>query len=95
MPAYEFNCAACGTFTVRRSVAEAGERAACPLCGHDASRVFSVGFSRGRPRAVRDAISRADATAAAPGIVTRAENGVRQERHGSVSRGSRPWQIEH
>ena len=95
MPAYEFNCESCGAFSVRRSLAEAGESAACPHCGRDGSRVYSVMFRRGQPRLVQEAVARADASAESPGIVTRAENVGSRKRYGAVSPGSRPWQLEH
>lgn len=94
MPIYEFTCNACGSFTVQRPVAEAGARAVCPHCGSDGARVYAVNVSRGRPRRLNEALFRADATAASPGIVRRAEHDS-PARYGSVAPGARPWQIEH
>lgn len=41
MPIYEFTCAGCGSFEVRRSVVEAGASASCPCCGCPGRRVFT------------------------------------------------------
>ena len=42
MPVYEFFCATCGPFEQRRSLHEAGEPMACPMCQMVATRIYST-----------------------------------------------------
>jgi len=42
MPVYEFLCATCGSFEQRRSLQEAGEPMACPVCQMMATRIYST-----------------------------------------------------
>src|SRR3954452_15776006 len=42
MPIYEYDCAACGPFTLFRQLSESSEPAACGACGALAQKVFSV-----------------------------------------------------
>ncbi len=42
MPNYEFACAECGPFTLRRSVEERNESASCPECEGAAERLISM-----------------------------------------------------
>jgi putative FmdB family regulatory protein len=63
MPIYEYACAACGRFELRRSVAQAGRPAACPHCGASAPRRYGPpnlipargALARGRERSERSA----------------------------------------
>lgn len=47
MPVYEFRCADCGPFDLRRDMQDAADTAPCPFCDQAARRVYSV--SGGRP----------------------------------------------
>jgi putative FmdB family regulatory protein len=42
VPAYDYECAACGPFTARRLMAEYREPQACPGCGEAAPRVLAT-----------------------------------------------------
>ncbi|MCQ4323401.1 FmdB family transcriptional regulator [Stutzerimonas stutzeri] len=40
MPIYEYDCAACGDFTMLRLMADRDQPCACPACGGEARRVI-------------------------------------------------------
>ena len=40
MPTYDYACSQCGTFEVRRSIAQREAAAACPICGVMCQRVL-------------------------------------------------------
>ena len=60
MPLYEFYCENCnGVFELLRSMREASELAACPLCDRDSQRIMPTSFSaftfrEGMPRSIPD-----------------------------------------
>ncbi|WP_313681727.1 zinc ribbon domain-containing protein, partial [Pantoea sp.] len=41
MPYYDYHCPDCGTFELRRSVAERDQPAPCPVCSQHAERKLS------------------------------------------------------
>ncbi|MBP2200418.1 FmdB family zinc ribbon protein [Pantoea cypripedii] len=41
MPYYDYHCPECGTFELRRSVAERDQPAPCPVCSQHAERKLS------------------------------------------------------
>src|SRR5882724_4449610 len=42
MPFYEYDCAGCGTFTLRRSMEDRNLPAACPECEQEADRLMGA-----------------------------------------------------
>ena len=75
MPVYEFVCEDCGPFEQRRPFAEAGEPMACPSCGHEARRVYSIPNTRRMPTALSGAMDRAEKSAHEPEVVRRPAGG--------------------
>jgi putative FmdB family regulatory protein len=68
---YEYRCDDDGVFDVTRPFGTAPETVACPVCGSDAKRVFSVGMLRcGTRPAVFAAIERSEKSAHEPEVVT-------------------------
>jgi putative FmdB family regulatory protein len=64
VPLYEFHCASCGPFELRRDMQEAADAAACPACAQPAGRRYTTGRSpvgpvRGASRADRARFDRA------------------------------------
>lgn len=66
MPLYEFRCADCGPFDLRRDMADAAATAPCPSCARPAPRRYGVGVGpapggglRGAGRADRARVDRA------------------------------------
>ncbi len=68
---YEYRCDQDGLFDISRRLGTAPESAACPICGGDARRVFSVSMVRSgsRPGWVA-AMDRADKSRFEPDVVT-------------------------
>jgi putative FmdB family regulatory protein len=46
VPLYEFRCAQCGPFDLRRDMQDAADAAPCPSCAQSAPRVYSVSGGR-------------------------------------------------
>lgn len=69
MPTYEYRCARDGPFDALQSVKNADRPARCPTCNEDSARVFSAPMLSRTPRAVRQAVDRADRTREAPEVV--------------------------
>lgn len=56
MPAYEYDCAHCGSFTAIRPMSASGEAQNCPECGAQAPRVILTAPAfAGMPAAARSA----------------------------------------
>ena len=91
MPIYEFLCEDCGPFEERRSFEEAGE-AACPECGAEARRVYTMPNTKRVPAGLSKAMDRAEKSAHEPEIVRRrigGDQGKHRHSHG------RPWAMGH
>lgn len=94
MPVYDFVCGTCGTFEQRRSFAEASEAAACPSCGGEARRVYSMPNTRRMPAGLSKAMDRAEGSAYEPEVARRQVGGGgagNGHRHGH----GRPWALGH
>lgn len=94
MPVYEFVCEDCGPFEQRRPFAEAGERMACPSCGREARRVYSMPNTRRVPAALSGAMDRAEKSAHEPEVVRRPAGGTEPGKGHHHSHG-RPWAVGH
>ena len=93
MPIYEFFCEDCGPFEERRSFEGAGEAAACPGCGADARRVYTMPNTKRVPAGLSTAMDRAEKSAHEPEVARRpAGRSGTGHRHGH---GGRPWTIGH
>jgi putative FmdB family regulatory protein len=71
MPLYDYNCDACGTFTLSRSVAERDIPAACPECQSKTARILSAPNLSLMPTGRRLAFARNEKSQHEPGIKTR------------------------
>jgi putative FmdB family regulatory protein len=92
VPVYEFVCEDCGPFEQRRSFAEAGDPMACPSCGGEAKRVYSMPNTRRMPTALSGAMDRAEKSAQEPEVVRRPTGGAgKGHRHSH----GRPWTLGH
>ncbi len=95
MPVYDFVCDDCGPFEQRRSLAEAGDPMACPKCGEEARRVYSMPHTKRMPTGLSKAMDRAEKSAHEPEVVRRpAGGGSKGHGHGHAHRG-RPWALGH
>ena len=92
MPVYEFVCEDCGPFEQRRSVAEAGDPMACPSCGREARRVYSMPSTARMPSALSGALDHAEKSAHEPDVVLRRVGGTTS---GQEHRQGRPWALGH
>ena len=70
MASYEFRCDDDGLFDVQAPMGSAGSVAACPACGSDGARVFSVPMLALADRRLVAAIDRADKSREEPEVVT-------------------------
>ena len=95
VPVYDFVCEGCGPFEQRRSFAEAGNPMACPSCGGEARRVYSMPNTKRMPTALSGAMDRAEKSAHEPEVVRRPEGGTttsgKKHRHSH----GRPWALGH
>ena len=95
MPVYEFVCENCGPFEQRRSFEEAGDPMACPSCGREARRVYSLSYVRRMPGALSGTIERSEKSAHEPELVRRPPavelSSGREAKHGH----GRPWTLGH
>ncbi len=94
VPVYEFVCGDCGPFEQQRSFAEAGEPMACPSCGREARRVYSMPNTRRMPTALSGAMDRAEKSAHEPEVTRRPVGGTRPGKRGNQGHG-RPWTLGH
>ena len=95
MPIYDFVCGDCGGFEQRRSFAEASDPVACPSCGKEATRVYSMPNTRRMPAGLSKAMDRSEGSAYEPEVVRRPGGVVRTEgrKHRHVQ--GRPWAPGH
>lgn len=70
MATYEYRCEENGVFEATRPLGTAPESVACPVCGSEASRVFSAPMLSSAPRALVAAIDHAEKTRDEPDVVT-------------------------
>ena len=92
MPIYEFLCEDCGSFEEQRSFKEAGKAAACPGCGVEARRLYTMPNTNRVPAGLSKAMDRAEKSAHEPETVRRrvgGDEGKHRHSHG------RPWAIGH
>jgi len=94
VPVYEFVCEDCGLFEQRRPFAESGEPMACPSCGCEAKRVYSIPNTRRMPAALAGAMDRAEKSAHEPEVVRRPAGGTGTGKGHHQSHG-RPWTVGH
>ena len=94
MPVYEFVCEDCGPFEQQRSFAEAGEPMACPSCGCEARRVYSMPNTRRMPAALSSAMDRVEKSTHEPEVAQRPVGGTGSGKGYHHSHG-RPWTLGH
>ena len=94
MPVYDFVCEDCGPFEQRRPFAESGEPMACPSCGCEARRVYSIPNTRRMPTALSGAMDSAEKSAREPEVVRRPAGGTGSGEWGHHSHG-RSWTVGH
>jgi putative FmdB family regulatory protein len=95
VPVYEFVCDDCGPFEQRRSLAEAGDQMACPSCGREARRVYSMPNSRKMPAALSAAMARAEKSAHEPEVNQRPAGGQTSSGKKFQHSHGRPWTLGH
>jgi putative FmdB family regulatory protein len=95
VPVYEFLCDDCGSFEQRRSFAAAGEPMACPSCGHEARRVYSMPNTRRMPAALSGAMDRSEKSAHEPKVIERPARGQRSSGKALRHSHGRPWTLGH
>jgi putative FmdB family regulatory protein len=68
---YEYRCGDCGGFEQRMPMGSAMESLACPKCGRDAKRIFSVPMTYRTPRRLARMLAREEASRDYPEVVDR------------------------
>jgi putative FmdB family regulatory protein len=68
---YEYRCDDCGCFEQRMPMGTATASAACPRCGQDAKRIFSVPMTYRTPRRLATVLAREEASRDYPEVVDR------------------------
>ena len=68
---YEYRCEDCGGFEQRMAMGTATASVACPTCGRDAKRVFSVPMTSRTPRPLATMLAREEASRDYPEVVDR------------------------
>jgi putative FmdB family regulatory protein len=66
---YEYRCRDCGIFDRSMPMGTATPSAACPTCGHDANRVFSVPMTSRTPGPLAAMLAREEASRDYPEVV--------------------------
>ncbi len=69
MPIYDFICAGCGPYEVRRPMAQAGALTPCPNCGGQGQRVFTPPGLALLARPLRRALDLEEKSAHEPDVV--------------------------
>jgi len=92
---YDFVCEDCGSFEQRRSFAESGAPAACPSCGREARRVYSMPNTRRMPGALSGAMNRAEKSAHEPEVIQRPAGGGASSNKKQQHTHGRPWALGH
>ncbi len=70
MAIYEYRCEQHGAFEVMRAIGTAPASIACPVCEHEARRVFSKPMITSTPSELTAAIDHAERTRDEPDLVT-------------------------
>jgi putative FmdB family regulatory protein len=68
---YEYRCDDCGCFEQRMAMGTATASAACPTCGRDAKRIFSVPMTNRTPKPLATMLAREEASRDYPEVVDR------------------------
>jgi putative FmdB family regulatory protein len=87
MPVYVFSCRDCGPFELSRPMAETGNAAHCPICLHEARRIFTPPGLARLATPVRRVLETEEASAHEPRVVTQ-KRGRPLPRHRSPAP---PW----
>ncbi len=97
MPIYEFLCDTCGSFESWRSFDEAGNPMLCPTCESVAKRIYSIPGLVKTPRALANALHRAEKSAHEPEVVSRQRPAGEESSRSTMvhQQHGRPWQIGH
>jgi putative FmdB family regulatory protein len=101
MPIYDYHCATCGPFEVRRPMNESAEPAACPKCHASTVRVLVAPRLNLMVASTRKAEIRNEKSAHAPEVVHRVAPEASHSEHGRHSHGhkshkvARPWMVGH
>ncbi len=74
---YEYRCPDCGTFERSMPMGTAMTSMACPACGRDARRVFSVPMTYRTPGPLATMLAREEASRDYPEVVERVPPGQR------------------
>ena len=69
MAIYEYRCAGCGRFERSMPMGTAPSALACPTCGHDAKRVFSVPMTSRLSKPLATMLAREEASRDYPEVV--------------------------
>ena len=81
MAFYDYRCGADGVFELARPLGTAPGTIACPVCGGEASRVFtSPMLATTAPKALVSAIEHAEKTKSDPDVVTSLPRGPARQR---------------
>ncbi|MGN9837280.1 FmdB family zinc ribbon protein [Nonomuraea sp. H19] len=70
MAAYQYHCAGCGPFDVRRPLGEARPEEPCEACGHHSRRVYTSPMLTRTPTALARALHAQEASAHEPRVVS-------------------------
>jgi putative FmdB family regulatory protein len=68
---YEYRCDGCGCFEQRMTMGTAAASTACPACGRDAKRIFSVPMTYRTPKPLASMLAREEASRDHPEVVDR------------------------
>lgn len=71
MVVYQYRCWQCGVYEVRRSMGEAPATCRCVTCGLPGRRLYSAPSLARTPKAVGEALTRAEKSRDEPEVVTR------------------------
>jgi putative FmdB family regulatory protein len=70
MATYQYRCAECGPFTVKRPIGEAQPEEPCETCGHESRRVFTSPMLTRTPAPLARALRAQEASAYEPRVVS-------------------------
>ncbi|MDR2013301.1 MAG: zinc ribbon domain-containing protein [Rhodanobacter sp.] len=106
MPIYDYTCTTCGTFSVRRRIAERDAPQSCPTCAGPAQRTVAAAMLALMPATQRRAHAGNERSAHAPALSTGHRHGpgcgcggtqAKAAQAGAAKSfaGRRPWMISH
>jgi putative FmdB family regulatory protein len=93
MALYDYACAGCGPFELRRPMAQAGDPAGCPGCGRAATRQYGAPAVSRIAAPLRAAMEADRRSAHEPARVTRTAGSGAPHHHPHGP--SRPWMLGH